>query len=126
MEIEIQASGDVVERTELLNGTVTIAIEGASPDGAWTVSGVVSWNRGLVDYAGEGDISLSRDEDELFASLTSATIDQSAAEEGDVHLRVRYEIDGGAGRFDAASGSIAGEIRVTGEVFEGAWQAAVD
>ena len=58
MQIEIRVEGDVVERTELLNGTCTIAIEGATTDDAWQVAGVWSWNRGLVDYAGEGDLSL--------------------------------------------------------------------
>jgi propanediol dehydratase large subunit len=125
MEIEIRVEGDVVERTELLNGTVTIALEGESGDGTWTVSGVLSWNRGLVDFAGEGDLTISGADGDLFASLTSATVagtlEDASDDDGQVVLQARYEVDGGLGNFEGASGSIEGQVIVEGARFGGTW-----
>ena len=125
MQIEIHVEGDVVERTELLNGTCTIAIEGATADGAWQVAGVVSWNRGLVDYAGEGDLSVTVVDGEVFASLTAADVEPGSEDEGDIRLAVTYEIDGGSGRFDAATGVVKGRVRVAADRFEGEWTLAL-
>lgn len=124
MEFEVHLEGDVVERTELLNGTCTISIEGATPDATWNVAGVVSWNRGLVDYAGEGDLSLAGREGEFFASLVIAQAEAGGEDQEDVRLLVRYEIDGGSGRFDGATGAVEGWVRVVGDRFEGAWRIA--
>ena len=110
-----------MERTELLNGTCTITIEGATVDGVWQIAGVVSWNRGLVHYAGEGDLSVTAAEGELFASLMLAEAEGGGEESEDVRLVVIYGMDGGTGRFDAASGAVKGRVRVAGDRFEGDW-----
>ena len=123
MEINITARGEIVERQELLNGTRTVAFEGTSDDGVWSVSGVVSWNLGLVDYAGEGDLTLVRDDgSELYATLTQASPDTAEDADTDASLSVTYEIDGGSGDFDSLNGPIHGRVRVTDDEFEAEWR----
>lgn len=121
MNLDIEVAGGIVERQELLNGTRTAAFEGASADSAWTVSGVVSWNLGLLEYAGEGDLTLARDDgSELYATLVRAEASGGESETvAEVLLATHYEIDGGAGAYKGASGAIQGEIRITEGAFDG-------
>ena len=122
MEITLHFAGDVVERQELLNGTETVTLEGASPDG-WTLSGLVSWNIGLVDYTGEGDITLLRaDGAELYGTLTCGRVTESA---GEHRFRLEYEIDDGSGVFDGASGTAEAVGSLSGEGFAGTWIVAL-
>lgn len=125
MELHVHVEGEVVERSELLNGTCTIAIEGETADGRWQIAGVVSWNRGLVEYVGEGDLSVAGSDGEVFASLTASDAEAGGEDETDVRLAVSYEIDGGSGRFDDAAGTVEGSVRVAGDRFEGAWTIAI-
>ena len=106
--MEINVTGDIVERQELLNGTKIVALDGASPDGAWRLSGSVSWNIGLADAVAEGDLTLARDDGaEIFATLVSATIVESAESgDADFDLTLTYEIDGGSAALEGAVGSI--------------------
>ena len=122
MEITIEASGDVAERSELLNGTESVALEG-SGDG-WTVSVLASWSIGLVEYAGEGDITLARDDGAIIAAVTQAAL--RTGDDGAEELRVRYEIDGGEGRFADAAGSIEATIRLDGATFAGIWRVTLE
>lgn len=122
MELTIDAEGDIAERSELLNGTESVTLEGASADG-WALSGLVSWSIGLVEYAGEGDITLSRSDDALFGTVASAIARE--ADDGGEEFRIRYEIDGGEGRFEAATGVIAGTLRLDGPSFRGRWTVAL-
>jgi len=120
MELELRFSGEIVERQELLNGTQMITIECASTDGGWTLVGSVSWNRGLVDYAGEGDLSLMRGGDELFATLVEADVRDARDEAAADHvMRLIYDVDGGAGDFAGAGGRARVELTVAGEGVEG-------
>jgi hypothetical protein len=122
MELELACTGDVVERQELLNGTKTITIEGTSDDGAWTLTAVISWNRGLVDYPGEGDVALAHDGDEIFATLVRAEASTPEGDDASDHLiKIQYEVDGGAGTYDGAGGSARAEVRVAGDEFSGRW-----
>ncbi len=108
MDILFQVSGDVVEREELLNGTQTVAIEGSSEDGAWALTGTVAWNLGLRDFAGEGDLTLAREDgSEIFATLTNASVQESADDGAGGHmLRLVFEIDGGSGQYEGTHGGI--------------------
>ncbi|MBI2755831.1 MAG: hypothetical protein HYX52_03880 [Chloroflexi bacterium] len=127
LDLRIRCAGDVVEWQELLNGTQLVSIEGASEDGAWTLSGGFSWNIGLREGAAEGDVTLSRGDDEMFASLTSADVtDTSDAPEGDHAFRLDYDIDGGAGAFDGATGRIEASGAFTRATFAGEWRVHVD
>ena len=63
MELRITISGEVADRQELLNGTQTVTLAGNSDDGRWMFFGEISWNRGLVDFAGEGEFTLTRGDD---------------------------------------------------------------
>ena len=84
MEIEIELAGEIVERQELLNGTETVSLEGESADGRWTMSGLVTWNIGLVSNTGEGDITLTRDDGaELFGTLIRGDVAETSAGDSD-------------------------------------------
>ena len=125
MELRIEISGEIVERQELLNGTETVTIEGTDDAGQWTLTGALSWNLGLVDYAGEGDLTLARrDGAELFGTLTRARVTETAGEGGDADHRFEaaYEIDGGAGAFEGASGEAQAEGSFGGDGFRGVWR----
>lgn len=128
MELRIEITGEVVERQELLNGTQSITIEGADAANEWTIVGAMSWNLGLVDHAGEGDLTLTRaDGAEIFATLARADVvdTQEAAEDADHTFRLLYEIDGGAGAFADAAGSASAEGLLAGDAFRGIWSLAL-
>ena len=126
MDLVIDVAGEIVEEQELLNGTRTLTLSGTSADGAWTLDGVVSWNRGLVDYAGEGDLTLVRsDGAELFATLVHAVArDDAGEDDAEVSLAVGYQVDGGTGDLGEVTGAIAGTVRIAAGAFEGRWTAA--
>jgi hypothetical protein len=127
MELELACSGDIVERQELLNGTKTVTIEGASDDAAWALTAVISWNRGLVDYAGEGDVAVARDGDEIFATLVRAEATAPDADDTSDHLiKIQYEVDGGAGTYEGARGAGRAEVRIAGDEFSGRWVLTLD
>jgi hypothetical protein len=129
MELRIAITGDIVERQELLNGTQTITLEGASDDAVWTLVGSVSWNRGLVEYAGEGDLALTRDDGaEVFATLATADAVDDPVEhpDADHQIILQYEIDGGSGAFAGALGSANGSMFTEGDRFEGTWVLTLD
>jgi hypothetical protein len=129
MEIIVEATGDVVERQELLNGTRSVTIEGGSADGRWRVQGTLSWNLGLVEYAGEGDITLSTDGGEIFGTVGAVEAHEAASsigglagdDEGALELRAVYLIDGGAGEYDGTTGAGRAEVRLAGDTFTGRW-----
>ncbi|MBI5284747.1 MAG: hypothetical protein HY874_06600 [Chloroflexi bacterium] len=124
MDLVIDISGDVVEWQDLLNGTCIATLDGASPDGAWTLSGSVAWDTRSGGHAIEGDITLSAaDGSELFGSLADgevAEIAEDAADAGYV-MRLEYDIDGGAGEFASAIGSAAVQGGLSRERFHGRW-----
>ena len=127
MQIDIDFAGEIVERQELLNGTETVSLEGASGDGRWAMSGLVTWNIGLVSNAGEGDITLTRDDGaEIFATLVRGDVVEAIEgdEEGataDHTMRLEYEIDGGTGAFESAEGLCEGAGTLAAATFRGRW-----
>lgn len=122
MELELDVTGDVVERSDLLNGTQTVTVEGRSGDGAWALVSVVSWNVGLVEFQGEGDITLTRDDGaEIFGTLIAARLASAASEGSDVELELVYEVDGGAAAFENADGRVEAGMRLAGGTFDGRW-----
>ena len=127
MEVEIEIAGDVVERQELLNGTQTVTLEGASADGDWTMTAGLSWNIGLADTATEGDITLTRnDTAELFATLITANITEIAeSSEADYDLSLTYEIDGGSGALQEVGGRLQLLGELAGDQFRASLRAGV-
>jgi hypothetical protein len=125
MELTIDIAGDVVEWQELLNGTQILSLEGVSADGAWTLSGSLSWNIGLRESSGEGDLALSHaDGAEIFATLTRADVrdvGEREIEEADHTMRLEYEIDGGTGEFASASGAATADGTLSADAFRGRW-----
>jgi len=125
MRIEIEIAGDVVEWQELLNGTRTATIEGVSADGAWTLVGGVTWNIGLAENTGEGDLTLTAsDGDELFGTLVNGDVAEIEGATGDADhaMRLRYEIDGGSGRYESVAGEATAEGTLSRGGFEGRWR----
>lgn len=114
--MRIELHGDVLEVSELLNGTRQATLEGAG-DG-WTVTARVAWRIGLDAAVGEGELTLSRDGDELYATVIEG--EASEAEDGSHTVIAVVDVDGGAGAFEGASGR--GTLRVTlnEETFTGA------
>lgn len=129
MDLILDVTGDVVERQELLNGTESVTLEGMSDDGLWTITGIVSWNVGLVAYDGEGDLILARrDGAELFGTLVRADVTETSdadAVETDHLLRLTYEVDAGSGPFEGASGEAAAEATLSGGTFRGRWTVSI-
>ncbi len=131
MQIEIEAAGEIAERQELLNGTETVSLEGESADGRWTLSGLVTWNIGLVSNTGEGDITLIRDDGaELFGTLVRGDVSEIAAgdagSDGGHAMRLEYEIDGGSGLFEAATGICTAFGTLAAFSFRGTWSVTLD
>ena len=131
MQIEIVFAGEIVERQELLNGTETVSLEGESGDGVWTMSGLVAWNIGLVSSAGEGDITLTRDDGaEIFGTLVHGEVVESAASDaGDLAehtMRLEYEIDAGSGAFESATGRCVAFGTLASSTFQGTWSVTLD
>ena len=127
MEIVLQIEGDVVERQELLNGTQILTLEGAADAGGerWTLSGLLSWNRGLKDTI-EGDITMARsDGAEVFATLARGSVAELTDGSGASHFSLEYEIDGGTGAFAEASGAIDADGFLDEAGFRGVWKLLV-
>lgn len=117
MEVQITLRGEVAERQELLNATQSVTIESESDDG-WTAVASFSWNRGLASYAGEGDITLTRDDGaECFGTLVNADV-TADAEAGNT-VSATYEIDSGSGALDGAHGRVTLGGSFTDATFEG-------
>jgi hypothetical protein len=126
MQFDIEFTGDVVERGELLNGMQVVTIAGASADGAWRLDGSASWNLGLVEFQGEGDLTLTRGDDGLFATLTRCSAHEASGEpEIGETLEADYEIDGGTGAFERAAGRATAAFTVGGGRFAGRWRIAL-
>ena len=123
MELVIRLAGDVVDRQELLNGAQSATLEGASEDGEWVATGLLTWNIGLKADTGEGDITLARtDGSEIFASLLhGAVVEGGVAEDAGHVFDLVYEIDGGSADFESASGRIEAEGTLAEASFTGVW-----
>jgi hypothetical protein len=128
MQLSITVAGDIAERQELLNGTQTVSLEGVSDDGAWTLSALLTWNIGLVENTGEGDVALVRDDGaELFATLVRGDVTEAdQADGGDHTFRVTYEIDGGSAAFESATGTISADGTLEAQRFRGRWTVRLD
>jgi hypothetical protein len=118
LQLEVEITGDVVERQELLNGTQLLTLEGRSADGAWTFVGGLSWNIGRKAVPAEGDITLtSADGDELFGTVAGGGVRDTATEDADHLVALLYDIDGGTGRFESPSGALHAEGTLHGDTF---------
>ena len=125
MELVIDISGDVVEWQDLLNGTCIATLEGASPDGQWTLLGSVSWDTRSGSRASEGDITVSRaDGSELFGTLAGGEVaemgEDDTADTG-YAMRLEYDIDGGSGAFTSAAGRAAAQGSLSRDRFHARW-----
>ena len=130
MRLELDITGDIVERQELLNGTTVLTLEGATADGVWAMTGLLSWNIGTQRDAtddGEGDLTLTRsDGAELFATLSRAIIAAADAEAGADHtMRLSYEIDGGVAEFESATGTATVTGALAADTFTGVWSVEI-
>ena len=126
VQIQIEIAGEIAERQELLNGTETVSLEGESADGRWALSALVSWNIGLVSNTGEGDITFTRDDGaELFGTLLRGTVNEipagDAESAGGHAMQLEYEIDGGSGAFEAATGGCRASGTLSAATFAGSW-----
>ncbi len=119
--MDIEVTGDVVEWQTLLSGMQVVTLEGASADGAWTLSGSCSWNVRAGPDASEGDLALTRaDGAELFATLAVGQVVElpsDAADTADYEVRLEFTVDGGTGEFDGAIGTVVADGRLSREGF---------
>jgi hypothetical protein len=112
MRFQVQLHGEVVDRSDLLDGTQSITFEAASEDGRWQISGSVSWNLGMEDRAGEGDMSLRADDGEIIAAVIRAE-PGPAADDG-LRIALVLEIDGASGSFAGSTGDGEGTLSLRG------------
>ena len=119
LTLDLQITGDVVERQDLLNGTRILTLEGRTADGAWTLAGGLSWNIGRTGAPAEGDITLtSADGGELFATLAAGGVREAGADgDADFFLAIEYDVDGGTGEYEAATGWLIAEGALAGDGF---------
>jgi hypothetical protein len=115
LDLTLDFAGDVVERSELLNGIETLRLEGVTPDGGWTLSMEFTWSGGVEARGPEGDITLDRDDDGLFGSLVAAEV-LDAADEG-ASFRLTFEVDGGSGSLDGGQGKVTATGTLAGDTF---------
>ena len=121
MKIELDIKGDIVERQDLLNGMEGVTLSGSTADGAWALDGALLWSRGMGDGGGEGDITLVRaDGSSAYGVVASVTADGPAEGDGGA-IRLRADIDGGSGGFEATRGRCTAEIRLSTGEFSGRW-----
>lgn len=128
MQTEVEVSGDIVGRQELLDGTQILTLEGASDDGMWSIACLLTWNIGVASNTGEGDITLSRaDGAELFGTLVSGDVREAPeSDEADHMFRLEYQVDGGTGAFESACGTATGQGALSGGAFHGRWTVDLD
>ncbi len=118
--LDLQITGDVVERQDLLNGTRILTLEGRSADGAWTLTAGLSWNIGRTGAPAEGDITLTNaaGDAEIFATLAAGGVkDAEGAEDADYLLALEYDVDGGTGTYAPATGRLLAEGALAGDTF---------
>ena len=125
-------SGEVVERQELLDGTVHLVLEGAS--GRLRLSATFSWRlagEGELDL-GEGDLALEDASEpgavhELYALLESGTLTVDP-ESGDLRIECLYLVDGVVGEWDVLGGSgrESGRLPCRFEVAAAEWRGEVN
>lgn len=115
MHLALEFVGEIVERQELLNGTESVTVDATSGDGEWTLNATVSWNLGILDFAGEGDVTLVRpDGRELYGTLIHAR--PARAEAVDWIIEARFDVDGGSAAWSGASGSITARFELRADV----------
>jgi hypothetical protein len=118
----LRFSGDVVEWDELLNGTQLVTIEGASDDGQWTLTGLLTWNIGIEEREAEGDVTLTRaDGAAVFGSARSRRVTETEGESA-FSVNAEYEVDGGEGAFEGASGRVTAGVQLDRAGFSGEWR----
>ena len=116
--LEIDIEGDVAERADLLNGSQSVTLAGADATQRWTAVLSFSWNVGLVDDLGEGDLTLTRDDgSELFATLASAQVHDAPEGDADHAFALNYDVDGGDGAYADAAGSATVVGTLAGDLF---------
>ncbi|MDE3096176.1 MAG: hypothetical protein KGK07_09260 [Chloroflexota bacterium] len=117
--LDLQITGDVVERQDLLNGTRILTLEGRSADGAWVLAGGLAWNIGRTGAPAEGDITLtSIAGDEVFATVAGGGVREAAADDdAGFLLALEYDVDGGSGAYESATGWLIAEGALAGDAF---------
>jgi hypothetical protein len=128
--IAISIGGEVSERTELLNGALQVALDRQANGGAdgeartWRCSSSFTWKIGRSDEVPllEGDLAIedaSEDgEFEVFAVLEQGTavVDPDT---GAAAVRATLIVDGARGDLVCAGDTIACELRIDSETWEG-------
>jgi hypothetical protein len=122
--IDITIEGDVADRQELLNATQILTFDGGSPDSLWQFSALVTWSMRDAN-ATEGDVTLSRGDDEIFASLIGGRVTERAETDGGHAFTLEYEIDGGAGAYADARGAINAHGVIEESTFAGTWSVEI-
>ncbi len=129
----LRGEGEISERTELLNGTLQLSIEGVVAAGSavaggaapWELSASFAWRLGRDGDVplSEGDLTLESSDGELFATLGEgvATVDPDS---GAASLRATFIVDGVQGKRLADLGlrpnsAVTAELTVDAERWSG-------
>ena len=112
----IQCSGEVTERSELMNGTIQLSLDGEFCffEDHWTVEIVIAWNLGrvgIVDIS-EGELVIECAQQELIAIIDSGSVEVDP-DGGQVEVSAIFKIDDFTG-LDLARGSLVGMHLIIG------------
>lgn len=118
----IQCSGEITERSELLNGTVQLSLDGEMyvSEDHWEVEIVFAWSLGRVGAVSisEGELIFGCGQQELIAILDRGFIEVDP-DGGEVDVSARFKVDDFTGLDLALGASIGTHLTIGAERWHG-------
>jgi hypothetical protein len=121
-EVVFEATGEVSERAELLNGFLQLSLDGEAVqgDGRWLCASSLAWQLGRTGEVAlkEGDLSLEDGDHELFAVLEHGTA-EADLDTGSAVVRAVFTVDGARGDWAAPGDRVGCDLRIEIESWRG-------
>jgi len=121
-ELVCAATGEVSERTELLNGFLQLVLDGevVGEGERWRCSSSLSWRLGRTGEVmlEEGDLALEDGDTELFAVLEAGTAEPEA-ETGSAVVRAVFTVDGARGDWVVPGDRVTCDLVIGAESWRG-------